>query len=251
MFTIGILAVAIVRPQAPVRANAAYWFPAAEGVEKWLPRLVGEELFDTWVVDPKPNRLTLETAKSKVKIVPPGVVYSKPNDRWREGTIKFVQGKISPAAWLNQTSKLGETYHYLTTPKTPSFRSLTANIPNGLGAYSGRAVFAETLLCYWSGKPCFYSTDIWRTSYFPEDKQHESWILAMNDFLGPMLSLRLRTRVGHPTSQLYCEPTQIRDCSSFNARAGSRPSASTLTMASNPRHFQKGSSLSLRSCLEG
>lgn len=175
-----------------LRTPAAYWFPASEGIEKWIPHLVDEELFDRWIVDPKPNNLTAGVAaKGKIKILGPSSVYSKANDKWRTATIEFVQGKISPASWLKRTAKLGETYHYLTTPKTPDLRSVTASIPNGVKAFSGRAVFAETLVCYWPGKPCFYATDLYRTNYFPENKQHESWILAMNDYLGPMLNLRI------------------------------------------------------------
>ena len=174
-----------------VHVPAAYWFPAAEGIEKWLPRLADEELFDTWIADPKPNAATVAAAKGKVHFAMPKSAYSTANMKWRNATLKFVRGEISPASWINQTRNLGESLHYLTTPKTPDLRSLTAKIDNGLGDYSGRAVFAETLLCYWPGKPCFYSTDLFRTQYFPEDKQYESWILAMNDFLGPMLSLRV------------------------------------------------------------
>ncbi|MEQ1821426.1 MAG: hypothetical protein ABL949_02850 [Fimbriimonadaceae bacterium] len=177
--------------QEPIaRTPAAYWFPAAEGIEKWLPRLADEERFDTWIADPTPNELTRIFAKGKVKLVAPADVYNRANDKWRSSTIEFIQGKISPSSWIKKTTNLKETYHYLTTPKTPGLRAITSNLPNGLGALSGRAVFGETLLCYWPGKPCFYSTDLCRTSYFPENKQHESWILAMNDFQGPMLSLR-------------------------------------------------------------
>ena len=170
---------------------AVYWFPASEGIEKWLPRLADEELFDTWIADPKPNPATLEAAKGKVHFVSPSTAYTTANMKWRDATLKLVRGEISPAAWLNRTNGLGETLHYLTTPKTPNLRSLTAKIENGLGSYSGRAVFGETLICYLPGKPCFYSTDLFLTNYFPQDSQYESWILAMNDYVGPMLSLRV------------------------------------------------------------
>ena len=189
-----------------VRTPSAYWFPAAEGIEKWLPRLADEELFDRWIADPKPNAKTKEAAtNAKIKLISPTNVYSAANDKWRLATVELAQGKISPAAWVKRTTGLHETYHYLTTPKSPDLRSLTANIPNGLGAYSGRAVFAETLVCYWPGVPCFYSTDVYRTNYFPENKTHESWILAMNDYLGPMLSLR----ADHPEF-ITRQPTIIR-----------------------------------------
>jgi hypothetical protein len=46
------------------------------------------------------------------------------------------------------------------------------------------------LVLAWPGKPCLTADDIVQTRYFPEDKRHESWILAMNDWLGPMLYMR-------------------------------------------------------------
>lgn len=172
------------------RAPAVYWFPAKQGEERWLERLGNEELFDSWIADPKPNAATIAMARGKVKLLTPAKVDTKQNRKWRDVTISFVSGKISPSEWLKKTAALGETYHFVTSPKTPDLRSVTASLPSGINAYSARGVFAETLLIYWPGNPCFYSTDVWRTAYFPEDKQYESWILAMNDFLGPMLSLR-------------------------------------------------------------
>ena len=173
------------------RTPSAYWFPASEGIEKWLPSLAEDYPFDTWIADPKPNAATIGAAsKSKIKLMAPKQVYSKANDSWRAATILFSLGKISPAEWIKRTTNLKETFHYLTTPKTPDLYQLTKDQPNGLKARSGCAVFAETLLCYWPGVPCFYATDLYQTRFFPEDPTHESWILAMNDYIGPMMSIR-------------------------------------------------------------
>ncbi len=171
------------------RVPSVYWFPASEGIEKWLPRLV-DEPFDTWAADPKPNALTLQYAKGKVKFAKPITLDTLENRKWREATIQFILGKCSPKAWLAAIAPLHESFHFLTTSKSPDLFTITANIPNGLGTYSGRAVFAEVLLCYLPGVPCFYATDLYCTRYFPENKHHESWILAMNDYAGVMLTIR-------------------------------------------------------------
>ncbi len=187
------LSIAFTSVQGPgdlKRAAAAYRFPANQGEQRWLSRLVDDELFDTWVVDPSPNSLTTATAKGKVKFVTPSKIDTSANRKWRDATIEYVNSKISPKEWIRRTASLGETFHFVTSPKTPDLRSITSNLPPTITTYSARGVFAETLLIYWPGTPCFYATDVWRTSYFPDDKRHESWILAMNDYLGPMLSLR-------------------------------------------------------------
>ena len=184
------LFIAIAIQQDVKRTPSAYWFPASEGIEKWLPRLADEEPFDTWIADPKPNALTLQFAKGKVKFAGPRSVDTTQNRKWRDATIQFALGKTSPKTWLASTAHLGETFHFLTTSRSPDLFTLTASGPNGLGTYSGRAVFAEVLTCFWPGVPCFYATDLYRTRNFPEDQHYESWILAMNDYDGVMLNIR-------------------------------------------------------------
>jgi hypothetical protein len=165
------------------RVAAIYRCPAVEAESKFFEQCVGENEFDTYCVEPKAGPHAIAVAKGKVKFITAAVIDTKANQKWRNATIDFSNGKISPKAWLSATKTLRETVHCLSFPTGQKLRAAT-------GEKSMRAVFAELFSCSLPGRPCFTADDIWQTRYFPGPGRLESWILAMNDYLGPMLSYR-------------------------------------------------------------
>lgn len=165
------------------RTPSIYRCPAAEGEFKFFASLVEEMGFDTYCVEPKPGARAKEAAKGKVKFISSKEIDTPANLKWRNATIEFVNGKISPKAWLAKTAGLHETVHFLSSPKTPDLRTAT-------GTESYRAVFAEMLLLSWPGKPCITANDTGQTRYLPGPGRLESWYLSMRDYLGPMLYYR-------------------------------------------------------------
>ena len=169
--------------EEPERTPSIYRCSASEAESKFFGPLVDEYGFDTFCVEPKPGPLATAAARGKVKFVSASVIDTKQNLSWRNATIDFVNGKISPQQWLSKTKSLGETVHFLSSPKSVGLRSAT-------GEVSSTAVFAEMLLLSWPGKPCLTGDDLGKTRYLPGPGRLESWILAMNDYLGPMLYSR-------------------------------------------------------------
>lgn len=168
---------------APVRTSAIYRCPAVEAESKFFAPFVKESGFDSFCIEPKPGPKATQIAKGQVKFVKSDVIDTKANLAWRNATIAFANGTISPKEWLSRTKNLKETVHFLSSPKTPAYREAT-------GRDTGHALTGEMLLLAWPGRPCLTADDIVQTRYFPEDKRHESWVLAMNDWLGPMLYTR-------------------------------------------------------------
>lgn len=169
--------------EATDRTPAIYRCPAKEGETARLQSVVDDYAFDALCIDPKPGPEARKAAAGKVKIVSPSTVDTAANMRWRNATIAFAAGKISPKEWLSRTRNLHETVHLLTCPSTPELRPIFGN-------ESGPAVFAELLLLAWPGRPCLTSGDVWKTRELPDAGRLQSWILAMNDLLGPMLQYR-------------------------------------------------------------
>ena len=168
---------------APVRTPAIYRCPAIEAESKFFAPFVKESGFDSFCIEPKPGPKAAQIAKGQVKFVSGALIDTKANLAWRNAIVAFANGKISPKEWLDRVKSLKETVHFLSSPKTPSYREAT-------GQDVGHAMTGEMLLLAWPGKPCLTADDIVQTRYFPEDKHHESWVLAMNDWLGPMLYMR-------------------------------------------------------------
>lgn len=141
--------------------------------------------FDQYLIEPKPTPQMLAILnKGKVKSADPKTVDTPANLQWRNATIELAAGKISFKKWLATTEKIKSTVHFLTNPKT---KELYAE----LGMPSYRSTFAEMFLMSWPGRLCLTSTDIWQARWWPEnDSKIESWILAMNDYMGPMLYYR-------------------------------------------------------------
>ena len=173
------------------RPLAVYRCPAAEAEGERFKDVVEEGEFDGVCIDPKPGPKALALLAGKLKVVPPREIDTDANLKWRNATIAFARGDISPAAWLEKTKRLKTTFHFLTSPKTKGLRDVMADIPiPPMGTFSGRSVFAELFALSWPGAPCFTATDVWKSRYLPEAGRLQSWILAMNDWLGPMLSMR-------------------------------------------------------------
>jgi hypothetical protein len=166
-----------------VRTPAIYRCNTQEGESKFLESIVNEDAYDTFCIEPKAGPNALRLTHGKVKFVSASVIDTKPNLLWRNATIDFVNGKISPKTWLDRTANLHETVHFLSNPKTAKLRDAT-------GQLSHTAVFAEMFLLCWPGKPCLSVDDVGGTRYLPGPGKLESWILAMNDYRGPMLYLR-------------------------------------------------------------
>jgi hypothetical protein len=186
------LALAIaMQNEAPELTPAIYRCPAVESTSPRLKSLFDEEGFDALCVDPKTPGSVAKLLKGRAKIYMPAQVDTKPNLKWRNATIDFALGKTSPKKWLAQISGLRETIHFLTSPSTKDLRTVMSAVPvDPGGTYSARSVFAEMVLLSQPGRVCFASTDIWKTHEWPGPGRLESWILAMNDFLGPMLAYR-------------------------------------------------------------
>ena len=166
--------------EEPDRTPSIFRCPAIEADSKFFEKAVGELSFDTYCVDPRPGAGARAIAKGRVKFIPPSKIDTKANLRWRDATVDFANGKISPRQWLNKTSGLKESVHFLSSPNTERLWEATAED-------APKAVFAEMLVTAWPGIPCFTSDDIGRTRYLPGPGRLESWILAMNDYLGPQL----------------------------------------------------------------
>lgn len=173
--------------EAPVRTPAIYRIPASVVRLDRLEAMMNDDAFDGYCIEPKATpEMKAILAKGKVKLVDPKTIDTKANLAWRNATIEYAKGEISAKAWLRKTAKLGETVHFLTSPKTKMLR-------DELGKESYKASFAEMFVNCLNGRPCFTSTDIWQARYWPEnDDAMQSWILAMNDYLGPMLYSRAR-----------------------------------------------------------
>jgi hypothetical protein len=181
-----VLALAILQEAPSNRTPSIYRCPTAEAEGPRFEELVRDRHFTEICVDPKPGPLAkaiVAQYAGKVKFINAKALDTKDNLAWRNTTMEFVMGKISPRMWLDRTQNLRPTAHFLTSPQTPDLRSHTQKSIL-------RAVFAELLVLCWPGKPCFTNTDIWKTQYHPNDDVHLSWILAMNDWLGPMLHYR-------------------------------------------------------------
>lgn len=176
----------------PDRTPSVYRCPRIEGETEKMHQLIDEEYYDTICIDPAPGPKAKTWGKGKVKFIKPQEIDTPANLKWRNATIAFASGKISPAEWLKRTQGLKETYHFLTSPKTKPLRDELWWVPvDPGGTFSARSVFAEMLLLSWPGVPVLCSSDVYSTKAWPEKPgQFESWILAMNDYRGPMLYYR-------------------------------------------------------------
>lgn len=170
-------------PPSP-RTPAIYRCPATDADGKFFAPFVHDYGFDRYCVEPKPSAKAATLVKDmKLKFVDASMIDTKANLAWRNATIDFVNGKISPKAWLEKTKNLKETVHFLSSPKTAKLRPATGNI-------SYRATLAELFTLSLPGLPCFTADDLGSTRYLPEPGPVQSWYLAMNDWLGPMLYMR-------------------------------------------------------------
>ncbi len=173
-----ILALSTVPQDDLVRTPAIYRCPAKEAAA-WperLESLMKEDAFDAYCLEPAPNADQRKLAqKYEVKLVDAKTIDTPANQRWRNATIDYANGKISPKEWLKRTKASRATVHFLSNPKAPSLRKATTE------KNSYPAVFAEMLLLSWRGRPCLTSEDIWQIREFPGPGPLQSWILAMND----------------------------------------------------------------------
>lgn len=177
------LAFVLSQPEPELRTPAVYRCPAVEGEGKFFESLVMDYYFDTVCIEPTPGPKAKELAKGHMKFITADKLDTEANRKWRDATIELANGKISPKAWVDRTKNLNETFHWLSNPKTPTLRDATEKV-------SYRATFAQMLVLCLPGIPCLTADDTWRTRYLPEDDVEMSWVLAMNDYLGPMLYYR-------------------------------------------------------------
>lgn len=198
---LSLLAGLAIVQDAPERANAIYRMPVSEAASPRFQELLDDE-FDTLCIDPAPNAPMRAAVAKRLAFIAPSLLDTQANRKWRDASIDFANGKLSPQAWIARTSKLRETVHWLSNPKTPNLRDATPSQPAD-PTYSGRSVFAELLLLAWPGRPCLSSSDCWLTRELPEAGRLQSWVLAMNDWRGPMLSLR------HDHSEMARGPVQV------------------------------------------
>lgn len=173
--------------QEPVeRTPAIFRCTTSEGESKWFAQFLEEEYYDTYCIEPKPGPTAAKLLKEgKFKTITAKEIDTPANLKWRDLTIEFVNGKISPKKWLTETGKLKATIHFLSSPKTKTLRVATLE-------ESRRAVFAEMLLTSLPGKLCLTSNDNGELRYLPEPGRLQSWYLAMRDYLGPMMYYRIK-----------------------------------------------------------
>jgi len=183
-----IAAVALHQAESTERCPSVYRMPAAEVSSRRFKELLDDE-FDSLCIDPAPTAAARATMKGKLKFVSAKQLDTPANRKWRDATIAFANGNISPKQYVARTTGLHETYHWLSSPKTPALRDATPSQPLD-PTYSGRSVFAEMILLSSSGTPCLTSGDCWLTRDLPDAGRLQSWVLAMNDYRGPMLSYR-------------------------------------------------------------
>ncbi|HWA82961.1 MAG TPA: hypothetical protein VG820_05995 [Fimbriimonadaceae bacterium] len=231
-----LLAGVVIWQEAPERTQAIYRMPASEASSSRFQELLDDE-FDTLCVDPSPTAAIRAAVAKKLAFVEPKRLDTSANRKWRDAAIDFANGKISPQAWIARTSKLHETVHWLSNPKTPGLRDATPSLTAD-PTYSGRSVFAEMLLLAWPGRPCLTSADCWLTRELPEAGKLQSWILAMNDWRGPMLSLR------HDRPEMLRGPVQVLRADGkpglLIVHLGKKGKGMTLYFNNSPRSLDGG-----------
>src|ERR1043165_8617387 len=95
------LCVALLQDE-PSRTNAIYRCPAVEGESKFFKKMIDESCFDTYCIEPKPGPLATSLAKAaKVKFTVAGKIDTKANLAWRNATVAFANGSISPKQRLD------------------------------------------------------------------------------------------------------------------------------------------------------
>lgn len=173
--------------QQPIeRTPSIFRCTTSEGESKWFAQFLEDEYYDTYCIEPKPGPQAAKLLKEgKFKTITAKEIDTPSNLKWRDLTIDFVNGKISPKKWLTETRKLKATIHFLSSPKTKTLRVATFE-------ESRRAVFAEMLLTSLPGRLCFTSNDTGELRYLPEPGRLQSWYLAMRDYLGPMMYYRFK-----------------------------------------------------------
>lgn len=172
--------------EARVRTPAIYRCTTQEGESKFFAPMIEEEAYDAYCIEPKPGTSATLAARGKARFVTASAIDTAANLRWRNAAVAFATGKISPKEWVRRTRGMGETVHFLSSPKTKGLREAT-------GQETRRAVFAEMFLLSQPGRLCITADDIGGTRYLPEAGRLQSWILAMRDYLGPMLYFRAAT----------------------------------------------------------
>lgn len=186
-----LLAALCLAPQAIERTPAIYRCPELEAESEKFASVVNELAFDSFCIEPKIGNRAKLLVTDKLHVVETEMIDTAANLKWRNATIEYIAGRLSPAEWVAQTANLGETVHFLSSPSTKTLRDEMDSVPVPIGgAFSSRSVLAEMLLLSWPGKPCINSTDVWLTKELPDAGKLQSWVLAMNDWLGPMLYLR-------------------------------------------------------------
>lgn len=172
--------------EPPVMSPAIFRFPAKEFQARWLD--LDESGFDSVCVDGG------ETEEIK-QVLPPALQQWKPsqidtaaNMAWRNATISFVKGKISPKSWVEKTKNIKATVKFLSSPKTKWLR-------DEVGPETGFSVFATVFLTCQPGRICLTSGDSWYGRRLPEAGRLQSWVLAIHDFLGPALYQRAEMKV--------------------------------------------------------
>ena len=181
---VALLAAGLFLQEDVVRTHSIYRMPSSETKGKFFEPLLKESEYDTLCIEPKATPSALAMMKEKgIKSIASSAIDTKANLAWRNATIDFVKGKISPKAWLSKTKGLGETIHFLSNPKTKKLRE-------EMGQVTAMSVCAELFMLSQPGMPCLTADDTGETRYLPGPGREESWLLAMRDYLGPMLYFR-------------------------------------------------------------
>lgn len=162
---------------------AIYRCPTKEAESEYFEDVIDGYGFNRIAIDGTIGPNARAAAKGKIKLESARGMDSKANRAWRQASLDFLNGKISPKHWVETVSKLKTTANYLSSPKTKSLREET-------GEKTGRAVQGEMLVLTWKGTPCINSTDIGKTRPLPPAGRLQSWFLGMRDYLGPTLYLR-------------------------------------------------------------